>query len=98
MVKKNNVEVSGFKRRDKSIIRKKQGLLTLRERSKKNTLEKKAGEKCHFCRRDMSKDNAKYILQQLTMVGYVSYDFCSNKCLLNYIFKKFRELIRRMAR
>ena len=42
--------------------------------------------KCEFCKFEIT-GNTKYILMVLTMVGYEDKDFCSKKCLQDFLNK-----------
>jgi len=50
-------------------------------------------EECEFCKEDLSKSNPKFVLRELTSVGYTELDFCRKDCIVGYIVKKFRRKI-----
>jgi len=51
-------------------------------------------DKCYTCEEKII--NPKYIFQESTMVGLFPFDFCSKKCFLKFIFKKFKKDVRRL--
>ena len=54
-------------------------------------------EKCSCgCGESLNNKNAKYILSELTMVGYIDHKFVSQKCLIRWIYKKFNGIIKKM--
>ena len=65
----------------------------------KNNVERKMKkEKCAYCKKDLDRDNPQFVLQELTSIGFVSFDFCDNDCLIRYIAKRFKRKIRKMVK
>ena len=53
-------------------------------------------EMCAYCKEDLTDSNAKYILEELSMIGYITSRLCSKECLIKYIYKKFKRKIKKM--
>lgn len=49
---------------------------------------------CEICKKEL--DNPGFILQELTILGYEEKNFCSVKCFLEYVLKKFKRKIKRL--
>lgn len=48
---------------------------------------------CETCKEEVI--NAKFTLNELTLIGYIDKDFCSTKCFIIYIIKKFKRKIKK---
>ncbi len=47
-------------------------------------------DKCANCK-DKIPGNTRFVLMQMTMVGYQTFNFCCLKCYLDYVFKKYKK-------
>ena len=47
-------------------------------------------EECFVCNKNLEESNPKYVLKTLSMVGYISNLYCSKKCFITYLKKKFK--------
>jgi len=52
-------------------------------------------EICEWCKEDISGKNARFIFKPLTIIGYQELEFCSKKCFINFVCKKFKLKINR---
>ena len=52
--------------------------------------------KCETCKEEII--NPKFILKELTNVGYVTVEFDSVICFLKYVLKKFKRKINKMMK
>jgi len=46
-------------------------------------------KECEICEAETGFTNPKFTLQELTILGYEEKDFCSKKCFIKYIIKRF---------
>jgi len=54
-------------------------------------------EYCKTCKEELT--NPKFILRELTSLGYLDTKFCSNKmCFVKYIVKKFKRKINKVLK
>lgn len=52
--------------------------------------------KCRYCKKEI-KGNPKYVLQEISMMGYTDLDFDSLICFLKFIMKKYRKKLWKMG-
>ena len=53
-------------------------------------------EICTTCEKDLNMTNPKYVLKELTGVGYVDEKFCTTKCFIKFIIKNFKRKIKEL--
>lgn len=51
-------------------------------------------EYCETCKEEII--NAEFILRELTSLGYMDRNFCSVKCFIKYLIKKFKRKIKKV--
>ena len=49
---------------------------------------------CETCEEEIDM-NAKFILRELTSIGYMDKEFCSKQCFIKYLIKKFKRKIKK---
>ena len=52
---------------------------------------------CTNCKEEIDM-NPQFRLKELTMVGYTEREFCDTKCFICYIFKRFKNKLKRMVK
>jgi len=50
---------------------------------------------CEQCEEDLSNTNPKFVLEQIGILGYEEFKFCSKKCFIKNILKEFRKDIQK---
>ena len=55
--------------------------------------------KCYCCKKDLEKLKPKFIftIQENSIIGYTTYQFCSHKCLCKWFVKRFKYNLRRIG-
>ncbi len=53
---------------------------------------------CEYCKKDLDKDNPKFVLMELSNIGYTELNFCNDKCYFSYLLKKFGKKLSKIER